>query len=108
VAEHLESARADILAFAAFPKEVWLPRPRHARPIRSGARHRPRPCRVVCRRLLRRRAASPSSRISAATVFSLTRHPASRSDPGRSVGAAMRREQPVDLHFQLCPAGMPW
>ena len=23
VAEHLEQARADILAFAAFPKEVW-------------------------------------------------------------------------------------
>jgi putative transposase len=23
VAEHLEAARADVLAFAAFPKEVW-------------------------------------------------------------------------------------
>src|SRR3954453_14690993 len=47
-----------------------------SRPIRSGAR--PRACRVVCLRFLRPRAASPSSRIGAATVFSLTRHPASR------------------------------
>ena len=49
-----------------------------SRPIRSGARHRPRPARVVCLRRLLPRAARPSSRISAATVFSLTDQPSSR------------------------------
>ena len=45
----------------------------------SGARHRPRPGRVVAVRFFFRRAASPCSRISPATVFSLSRQPASRS-----------------------------
>ena len=52
----------------------------NVRPTRSGARHRPFPGRVVPLRPPRPgRAARPCSRISAATVFSLTRQPASRS-----------------------------
>jgi hypothetical protein len=49
-----------------------------SRLTRSGARQRPFPCRVVDRRFFFRRAARPSSRITAATVFSLTFHPDSR------------------------------
>jgi hypothetical protein len=45
----------------------------------SGARHRPLPGRVVALRRFLRRAARPCSRISTATVFSLTFQPASRS-----------------------------
>ena len=45
----------------------------------SGARHRPFPGLVEALRLFFRRAARPSSRISPATVFSLTRQPSSRS-----------------------------
>ena len=45
---------------------------------RSGARQRPLLGRVVDLRRLLRRAARPCSRISAATVFSLTDQPASR------------------------------
>ena len=50
-----------------------------SRPIRSGARHRPRPGRVVLLRRFLTRARKPSSRMITATVFSLTRQPASRS-----------------------------
>jgi hypothetical protein len=66
---------------------IWVPSPYHlrfscvagkSRRTRSGARHRPLPGRVVDRRFFLRRAARPSSRINAATVFWLTRHPASR------------------------------
>src|SRR5204862_479817 len=49
-----------------------------SRPIRSGARHRPFPCRVVCLRRFFARATKCCSRMIAATVFSLTRQPASR------------------------------
>ena len=64
---------------------------------RSGARHRPFPGRVVALRPFLRRAASPISRISAATVFSLTAHPASlsaaviRGDPSLPLRAANSR-----------------
>jgi hypothetical protein len=53
-------------------------RRRECRFTRSGARRRPLPGRVVDRRFLSCRASRPSSSISPATVFSLTRHPASR------------------------------
>ena len=49
-----------------------------SRLTRSGARHRPLPGRVVALRFFFRRAARPSSRITAATVFSLTAQPSSR------------------------------
>jgi hypothetical protein len=64
-----------------------VPSPNHLRLIfsagksrftRSGARQRPFPGRVVALRFFLLRAARPSSRITAATVSSLTRQPASR------------------------------
>jgi hypothetical protein len=67
--------------------QISVPSPYHLRLIcaagksrrtRSGARHRPLPGRVVDLRMFFRRAASPSSRITWATVFSLTRRPVSR------------------------------
>ena len=48
-----------------------------SRLTRSGAFHRPFPGRVVALRFFLRRAARPISAISAATVFLLTRQPAS-------------------------------
>src|SRR3546814_8149013 len=42
VAEHLEEARADILAFTAFPKEIW-------RQIRSEERRVGKECVSTCR-----------------------------------------------------------
>jgi hypothetical protein len=50
----------------------------NSRLTRSGARQRPLPGRVVARRRFLRLAARFCSRSSAATVFSLTRHPLSR------------------------------
>jgi hypothetical protein len=44
----------------------------------AGARHRPFPGRVATLRFFFRRAARPSSAITAATVFTLTVQPASR------------------------------
>ena len=70
------------------PVTISVPSPYHVRlspsaanrrPTRSGARHRPLPGRVVCRRRRGGRARSPCSAISSATVFSLTRQPAARS-----------------------------
>ena len=71
------------------PVGISVPSPYHLRLIpaagksrftRYGARHRPFPCRVVCLRPFRPgRAARPCSRIRPATVFWLTRQPASRS-----------------------------
>jgi len=70
------------------PVLISVPSPYHlvltaaagkSRFTRSGARHRPFPGRVLPLRPRLRRAASPISRISAATVFSLTAQPASRS-----------------------------
>jgi hypothetical protein len=49
-----------------------------SRLARSGARQRPVPGRVVERLRFLRLAARCCSRITAATVFSLTRHPAAR------------------------------
>jgi hypothetical protein len=49
-----------------------------SRLTRSGARQRPFPGRVVDLRFFVRRAARPCSRMTAATVFWLTRHPAAR------------------------------
>jgi hypothetical protein len=49
-----------------------------SRPIRSGARHRPLPCRVVCFRRRLGRDRKPSSRMILATVFTLTTQPSSR------------------------------
>jgi len=69
------------------PVAISVPSPYHFRLTagvpkfrftRSGARHRPLPGRVVDLRFFSRLAARPSSRISPATVFSLTRHPAAR------------------------------
>src|SRR5262249_17940606 len=69
------------------PVGISVPSPYHlqlifaagkSRLTRSGARHRPFPGRVVPLRLCFRRATRPCSRISAATVFLLTRQPASR------------------------------
>ena len=66
---------------------ISVPSPNHfwftacavkSRPTRSGARHRSLPGRVSDRRRFLRRAARPSSRISCATVFTLTCQPASR------------------------------
>src|SRR3954468_24100728 len=52
VVDHLEQARADVLAFTGFPKEIWrqiwsnnpprTPQPRDPTPYRRG-RHLPRP-----------------------------------------------------------------
>lgn len=49
-----------------------------SRPTRSGARHRPRPGRVVCRRRRLGLARKPSSRMIWETVFSDTVQPSSR------------------------------
>ena len=57
-----------------------------SRLTRSGARHRPLPGRVVALRFFFRRAARPSSRITAATVFLLIAQPSSR----RSAVASQR------------------
>jgi hypothetical protein len=76
------------LARCSLPSSVQIPVPSpyhlqlipaapKSRLTRSGARHRPFPGRVAPLRLPFRRAAMPSSRISAATVFSLTAQPAS-------------------------------
>ena len=68
-----------------------------SRLTRSGACHRPRPGRVVVLRFFVRRAARPIPAISAATVFSLTRQPSSRSaavirgDPSLPLRAANSR-----------------
>jgi hypothetical protein len=67
--------------------QISVPSPYHltltsaagkSRRTRSGARHRPLPGRVVALRFFFRRAARPSSAITAATVFSLTCQPSSR------------------------------
>ncbi len=77
------------------PYHFWLILPAgKSRLTRSGARHRPLPGRVVAFRLFFRRAASPSSRISSATVFSLTFQPA-------SFRSAVIRGDP---HLPSCPA----
>jgi len=69
------------------PVPIWVPSPNYfllisragkSRCTRSGARQRPFPGRVAPRRRRLRLAARPCSRISAATVFSLTLHPAAR------------------------------
>jgi len=61
------------------PNHFWLSWPAaKSRLIRSGARHRPFPGRVVHLRLRFCRAARPNSPIKPATVLLLTRQPASR------------------------------
>ena len=77
-----------------------------SRLTRSGARQRSLPGRVVAVRFFFRRAARPCSRISAATVFSLTRQPASRRSAvirGRPVRSPVSPEQPPDLRRQRRP-----
>jgi len=60
------------------PYHLWFSRAAgNWRRTRSGARQRPRPGRVVALRRRRDLAARPCSAIKAATVFLLTRHPAS-------------------------------
>ncbi|HUY48174.1 MAG TPA: hypothetical protein VMV92_21000 [Streptosporangiaceae bacterium] len=60
------------------PNHFWFTRSAvKSRPARSGARHRPLPCRVAPLRFRFGLAANPRSRISAATVLTLTAQPAS-------------------------------
>ncbi len=79
-----------------------IPATGKSRLTRSGARHR-RPGPVVDLRLFLRRAARSCSRITAATVFSLSRHPRLTQvsdDPRGSVGAPVSSKQPTDLSGQ--------
>ena len=68
----------DDLGAVAVPVAV-RPAAANWRPTRSGARHRPLPCRVVDLRPFLAGPPDPARASGAATVFSLTVHPASRS-----------------------------